>query len=290
MSTSSAMTDSGNNRRRNMRNLRMFATYATMIVVALIILFPFYWMVTVSLKLPKEIYRTPSLVLQNPTFDNYRELIVERDFLINIRNSLIVSLSVTAVSMLISSFAAYSIVRFRYRWKGLIGKLILFGYLMPTSLLFIPLAVIVARLQLGDSLLGLVIVYLTFSIPLSTWLLGSYFRSVPPELEEQAMVDGTTRIGALFRILLPLSLPGLAAVSIFTLTMAWNELLLALIFITTDSKRTVPLGLQYMITGDVFLWGPIMAGAVVSSIPVILLYFVAQKFMVSGLTIGSVKG
>lgn len=290
MATSSAMTDSGNNRRRNMRNLRMFATYATMIVVALIILFPFYWMVTVSLKLPKEIYRTPSLVLQNPTFDNYRELIVERDFLINIRNSLIVSLSVTAVSMLISSFAAYSIVRFRYRWKGLIGKLILFGYLMPTSLLFIPLAVIVARLQLGDSLLGLVIVYLTFSIPLSTWLLGSYFRSVPPELEEQAMVDGTTRIGALFRILLPLSLPGLAAVSIFTLTMAWNELLLALIFITTDSKRTVPLGLQYMITGDVFLWGPIMAGAVVSSIPVILLYFVAQKFMVSGLTIGSVKG
>lgn len=286
----SAMTDSGNNRRKNMRNLRMFATYATMIVVALIILFPFYWMVTVSLKLPKEIYRTPSLVLQNPTFDNYRELIVERDFLINIRNSLIVSLSVTAVSMLISSFAAYSIVRFRYRWKGLIGKLILFGYLMPTSLLFIPLAVIVARLQLGDSLLGLVIVYLTFSIPLSTWLLGSYFRSVPPELEEQAMVDGTTRIGALFRILLPLSLPGLAAVSIFTLTMAWNELLLALIFITTDSKRTVPLGLQYMITGDVFLWGPIMAGAVVSSIPVILLYFVAQKFMVSGLTIGSVKG
>jgi multiple sugar transport system permease protein len=273
-----------------LRVAQLIAIYSTMFVVTVIILVPFYWMVTVSFKLPRDIYRVPSLILESPTLDNYRELLIERDFLINIRNSLIVSLSVTAISMIISSFAGYSIVRFRYRWKGLIGKLILFAYLTPTSLLFIPLAVIVAKLRLGDSLYGLVIVYLTFSIPLSTWLLGSYFRSVPVELEEQAMVDGTTRIGALFRILLPLSLPGLAAVSIFTLTMAWNELLLALIFISTESKRTVPLGLQYLITGDVFLWGPIMAGAVVSSLPVMILYFMAQRFMVSGLTIGSVKG
>lgn len=288
--TTATAGNPGRTRRRNIRVLQLFTIYAIMFVVAVVIIFPFYWMLTVSFKLPREIYRVPSLFLENPTLDNYRELIFERGFLINIRNSLIVSLSVTAISVLISSFAAYSIVRFRYRWKGLIGKLVLFGYLVPTSLLFIPLAVIVARLQLGDSLYGLVIVYLTFSIPLSTWLLGSYFRSVPVELEEQAMVDGSTRLGALFRILLPLSLPGIAAVSIFTLTMAWNELLLALIFISTESKRTVPLGLQYMITGDVFLWGPIMAGAVVSSIPVILLYFLAQRFMVSGLTIGSVKG
>lgn len=282
--------DPGLRRRRMLRVAQLIAIYSTMFVVTVIILVPFYWMVTVSFKLPRDIYRVPSLILESPTLDNYRELLIERDFLINIRNSLIVSLSVTAISMIISSFAGYSIVRFRYRWKGLIGKLILFAYLTPTSLLFIPLAVIVAKLRLGDSLYGLVIVYLTFSIPLSTWLLGSYFRSVPVELEEQAMVDGTTRIGALFRILLPLSLPGLAAVSIFTLTMAWNELLLALIFISTESKRTVPLGLQYLITGDVFLWGPIMAGAVVSSLPVMILYFMAQRFMVSGLTIGSVKG
>lgn len=284
------LSDPGRRRRQMLRISQLIATYAIMFLVTIIILVPFYWMVTVSLKLPRDIYRVPSLVLDNPTLDNYRELLIEREFLINIRNSLIVSLSVTAISMIISSFAGYSIVRFRYRWKGMIGKLILFAYLTPTSLLFIPLAVIVARLRLGDSLYGLVIVYLTFSIPLSTWLLGSYFRSVPVELEEQAMVDGTTRIGALFRILLPLSLPGLAAVSIFTLTMAWNELLLALIFISTESKRTVPLGLQYLITGDVFLWGPIMAGAVVSSLPVMILYFMAQRFMVSGLTIGSVKG
>lgn len=264
--------------------------YAVMLVVALLILFPIYWMLTISLKLPKEIYRLPSLWPQAPTLENYRELLVERGFLVNIRNSVIVASAVTVASLGMSSLAAFSIVRFRYRFKGLVGRLILFAYLTPTSLLFIPLSVIVARLGLGDKLYGLVIVYLTFSVPLSTWLLIGYFKGVPAELEEQAMVDGATRLGALVRILLPLSLPGLVAVGIFTFTAAWNELLLALIFITSESKRTVPLGLQYLITGDVFLWGPIMAGAVLSALPVIALYFLAQRYMVRGLTAGSVKG
>jgi multiple sugar transport system permease protein len=264
--------------------------YLVMLVVALLILFPIYWMLTISLKLPREIYRLPSLWPQNPTLENYRELLVDRGFLTNIRNSTIVASAVTVASLGMSSLAAFSIVRFRYKFKGLVGRLILFAYLTPTSLLFIPLSVIVARLGLGDQLYGLVIVYLTFSVPLSTWLLIGYFKGVPAELEEQAMVDGATRLGALVRILLPLSLPGLVAVGIFTFTAAWNELLLALIFITSDSKRTVPLGLQYLITGDVFLWGPIMAGAVLSALPVVLLYFLAQRYMVQGLTAGSVKG
>lgn len=284
------MNNAGARRRRIGRAAQLILMYGVMFALTAIVAFPFYWMLNISFKIPREIYRVPSLFIDDPTLDNYYELIVDRGFLINIRNSLIVSLSVTAISIIISSFAAYSIVRFKYRWKGFVGRLILFAYLTPTSLLFIPLAVIVARLHLGNALYGLIIVYLTFSIPLSTWLLGSYFRNVPIELEEQAMVDGSTRMGALFRILLPLSLPGIAAVSIFTFTGAWNELLLALIFITSENKRTVPLGLQYLITGDVFLWGPIMAGAVLSSLPVMLLYFVAQRFMVSGLTIGSVKG
>jgi multiple sugar transport system permease protein len=270
--------------------LRRVALYATLALVAVAIVFPVYWMVTISLKLPREIYRLPGLWPQAPTLENYRELIVERGFLINIRNSLVVAGATTLASVGMSTLAAFSIVRFRYRFKGLVGRLILFAYLTPTSLLFIPLSVIVARLQLGDTLYGLVIVYLTFSVPLSTWLLIGYFRGVPAELEEQAMVDGTTRLGAMLRILLPLSLPGLAAVGIFTFTAAWNELLLALIFITNENRRTVPLGLQYLITGDVFLWGPIMAGAVLSALPVIVLYFLAQRYMVQGLTAGSVKG
>jgi len=276
--------------RRSRISLRTVATYLTLAIVSLIILFPIYWMFTISLKIPREIYRLPSLWPHAATLDNYRELIGERGYLTNIRNSVIVAGCVTLISLTISSFAAYSIVRFKYKFKGLVGRLILFAYLTPTSLLFIPLSIIVARLNLGNSLHGLIIVYLTFSMPLSTWLLAGYFKGVPPELEEQAMVDGATRLGALFRILIPLSLPGLVAVGIFTFTAAWNEPLLALIFITSEERRTVPLGLQYLITGDVFLWGPIMAGAVLSSLPVIVLYFLAQRWMVQGVTAGSVKG
>ncbi len=269
---------------------RSLGIYLILFVFVLVIAFPIYWMFTISLKIPRDIYRTPALWPDFVTADNYRVLIEEKKFLVNIKNSLIVAGSVTIVSLFVSSFAAYSIVRFKYRFKGLIGRLILFAYLTPVSLLFIPLSIIVARLHLGNSLFGLVVVYLTFSIPLSTWLLSGYFRGVPAELEEQAMVDGSGRLGALFRILIPLSAPGLVAVAIFTFTGAWNELLLALIFITSENKRTVPLGLNYLITGDVFLWGPIMAGAVLSSLPVIILYFMAQRFMVAGMTSGSVKG
>jgi multiple sugar transport system permease protein len=261
-----------------------------MLVVMALILFPIYWMVTISLKLPREIYRLPSLWVENPTLDNYRTLIDKKHFLTNIRNSLIVASTVTVTAVIVSAFAAYSVVRFKYRFRGAIGKLILFAYLTPSSLLFIPLSIIVARLHLGNSLHGLIVVYLTFSLPLSTWLLAGYFRGVPAELEEQAMVDGSTRLGALFRILLPLSAPGLVAVGIFTFTGAWNELLLALIFITSEDKRTVPLAIQYLITSDDRPWGPLMAGAIFSALPVIILYFLAQRFMVQGITAGSVKG
>src|SRR5215204_7121519 len=270
--------------------LKKTAIYLVMLAITALILFPIYWMFTISLKVPREIYRLPSLWPNIVTLDNYRELINEKEFLINIRNSLIVASCVTVIAVMISSFAAYSVVRFKYRFKGLIGRLILFAYLTPASLLFIPLSIIVARLNLGNSLLGLIVVYLTFSIPLSTWLLSGYFRGVPAELEEQAMVDGSGRLGALFRILLPLSTPGLVAVAIFTFTGAWNELLLALIFITSEDKRTVPLAIQYLITSDDRPWGPLMAGAIFSALPVVILYFLAQRFMVQGMTAGSVKG
>ena len=265
-------------------------TYLALGIAVLIILFPLYWMIITSLKLPREIYRVPSLWPQVFTLDNYRTLIFDKGFLVPIRNSLLVAGTVTLISVVISSFAAYSLVRFRYRFKGLIGKLVLFAYLTPTTLLFIPLSILMARLQLGNTLHGLMLVYLTFSLPLSTWLLQSYFRAVPRELEEQGMIDGHSRIGALFRIVIPLSAPGIAAVSIFTFTGAWNELLLALVLITSENARTAPLALTYLITSDVLPWGPLMAGAVISSVPLMVLYFVAQRFMVSGLTAGSVKG
>lgn len=276
---------------RNWRSvLSLLGIYLLLLFAVLAILFPIYWMAVISLKLPREIYRMPSLWIHSVTWSNYRTVLVDKGFLIAIWNSLIVATSVTVISIFISSLAAYSIVRFRYRFRGLIGKIILFAYLTPTSLLFIPLSILMAKLGLGNTLSGLIIVYLTFSLPLSTWLLQGYFRSVPRELEEQGQIDGLTRFGALLRIVLPLSAPGLAAVSIFTFTGAWNELLLALVLVTSENQRTAPLALNYLITSDTLPWGPLMAGAVISSVPLMILYFIAQHFMVQGLTSGSVKG
>lgn len=275
-------------RRAILRN--RIGSYAALGFAVLLILFPIYWMAITSLKLPRDIVRTPSLWPHLFTWNNYRILIEDKGFLLNVRNSLIVAGSVTIISVTISSLAAYSMARYRTRFRGLIGRLILFAYLTPTSLLFIPLSIVIAELQLGNSLTGLVLVYLTFSLPLGTWLLQSYFRSVPRELEEQAAIDGLTRLGALVRIVLPLSAPGLAAVSIFTFTGAWNELLLALVLTTSESIRTAPLALNYLVTSDVIPWGPVMAGAVLSSLPLIVLYFIAQSFMVQGMMTGSVKG
>ncbi|MBX3000739.1 MAG: carbohydrate ABC transporter permease [Caldilineaceae bacterium] len=264
--------------------------YALLILLAIVILFPIYYMISISLKLPRDIYRSPSLLPMNATLQNYIDLFTRQGFLTNIRNSLFVSGMATLISVFISCLAAYSLVRLKYRYRDWIGRLILFAYLTPSALLFIPLAVIIARLGLGNTHQGLIFVYLTFSAPLSTWLMMGYFRSIPADLEEQAMVDGATRLVALFRIVMPLAAPGLVAVSVFTFTGAWNELLLALIFITSPRLHTVPVSVSYLITGDVFRWGLIMAGSVSAAVPVMVLYYLAQRFVVQGLATGAVKG
>jgi multiple sugar transport system permease protein len=264
--------------------------YTLLVLLAIVILFPIYFMVIISLKLPAAIYRRPSLLPVNPTLRNYSDLLVKGDFLVNIRNSIAVAGAATLFSVTISCMAAYSLVRLKYRFRTAIGRLILLAYLTPSALLFIPLSVIVAQFRIGNTLHGLIFVYLTFAAPLSTWLLMGFFRSIPIDLEEQAMVDGATRLQAMLKIVLPLSVPGLISVSVFTFTGAWNELLLALIFITSPSLQTVPVALQYLITGDVFRWGLIMAGSVAAAVPVMVLYYLAQRFVVQGLAAGAVKG
>ena len=273
-----------------LRTPQKIFVYSMLVLLALVILFPIYYMIIISLKIPRDIYRKPSLLPINPTFQNYADLLGRDEFLTNIGNSIIVAGLATLFSVAISCMAAYSLVRLKYRFRDWIGRLILFSYLTPSALLFIPLSVIIAQLKLGNTLQGLIFVYLTFSAPLSTWLLMGFFRSIPPDLEEQAMVDGATRVEAIWKVLLPLSAPGLIAVSVFTFTGAWNELLLALIFITSPEKQTVPVALQYLITGDVFRWGLIMAGSVLAALPVMTLYYLAQRFVVQGLAAGSVKG
>lgn len=264
--------------------------YAALIAMALAILFPIYWMVSLSFKPAGDIYRNATLLPAHVTFQNYVILFAQKGFAQNVKNSLIVAGLATVISVFISSMAAYSLVRLRYRFRDWIGRLILFSYLTPSALLFIPLAVIIARLRLGNTLEGLILVYLTFATPLSTWLLQGFFRGLPPELEEQALVDGSSLLGALVRIVLPLAAPGLVAAAIFTFAGAWSELLLALVLLTTPDTMTVPVALQQLIIGDVFLWGPIMAGSVISAIPLMLLYYAAQRFVVQGLAAGAVKG
>ncbi|HEV8142988.1 MAG TPA: carbohydrate ABC transporter permease, partial [Methylomirabilota bacterium] len=243
-----------------------------------------------AIKTNKELYEDFSYFPQRPTIENFVRVIQREGLLINIRNSLVVGLTTTAVTVIVSAFAAFSIVRYRYRGRHAIGRFILFKYVLPTAMLFVPLYAIVTALGLGNTLQSLMVTYLSFTVPFCTWMLMGYFRSIPPELEEHAMVDGCTKIGALFRILLPLSAPGLVASAIFSFTLAWNEFLLALVFTSDQTTMTVPIKLSMMVVGDQYIWGQLMAGAILASIPITVLYFIGQRFVVKGLAAGAVKG
>jgi len=264
-------------------------TYALLTVFVAMVAVPLFWMVTTAIKTNKELYEDFSYFPMRPTLENFVRVIVREQLLTNIRNSFSVAMSTTVITVIVSAMAAFSIVRYRYRGRDLIGRLILFKYLLPSAMLFIPLYVIVTALGLGNTQQGLILTYLTFTIPFCTWMLMGYFRGMPVELEEQAMVDGCTKLGALVRILLPLSAPGLVASAIFSFTLAWNEFLLALVITMDQSTMTVPIKLSMMVVGDQYIWGQLMAGAVLASVPVAILYFIGQRFVVQGLAAGAVK-
>ena len=264
-------------------------TYGLLAVFVIMVAVPLFWMVTTAIKTNKELYEDFSYFPQRPTLENFVRVIVREKLLTNIRTSFSVSMITTLITVIVSSLAAYSIVRYRYPGREWIGRIILFKYLLPSAMLFVPLYVIVTALGLGNTQQGLILTYLTFTIPFCTWMLMGYFRGMPVELEEQAMVDGCTKIGAMLRILLPLSAPGLVASAIFSFTLAWNEFLLALVITMDQSTMTVPIKLSMMVVGDQYIWGQLMAGAVLASIPVGILYFIGQRFVVQGLAAGAVK-
>lgn len=264
-------------------------TYGLLAVFVLMVAVPLFWMVTTAIKTNKELYEDFSYVPQRPTLENFVRVIVREKLLTNIRNSFSVAMITTMITVIVSSLAAFSIVRYRYPGREWIGRLILFKYLLPSAMLFVPLYVIVTALGLGNTQQGLILTYLTFTIPFCTWMLMGYFRGMPVELEEQAMVDGCTKLGAMLRILLPLSAPGLVASAIFSFTLAWNEFLLALVITMDQSTMTVPIKLSMMVVGDQYIWGQLMAGAVLASVPVAILYFIGQRFVVQGLAAGAVK-
>ena len=264
-------------------------TYLFLSLFVFMVAVPLYWMVTTAIKTNKELYEDFSYFPRQMTLENFTRVIVREGLLTNIRNSFTVATGTTIITVIVSAMAAFSITRYRYRGRDWIGRIILFKYLLPSAMLFIPLYVIITALGLGNTQQGLALTYLTFTIPFCTWMLMGYFRSMPVELEEQAMVDGCTKFGALVRILLPLSAPGLVASAIFSFTLSWNEFLLALVITMDQSTMTVPIKLSMMVVGDQYIWGQLMAGAVLASVPVAILYFIGQRFVVQGLAAGAVK-
>jgi multiple sugar transport system permease protein len=273
------------------RRLLKWIGNGLLVVMLVWTLVPFYWMIATSLKKDKEIYGfEATLIPRQPTLSNYTRLFTTTPFVKYLRNSTIIALGNTLASLLCACLGAYALARLRFPGRGLIARGLVVSYLVPPSLLFIPLFAVLATLSLIDTHQGLILTYLGFSVPFCTWLLMGYFRTVPLELEEAALVDGCSRLGTLVRIILPMSLPALAVVAFFSFTQSWNEFLYANVFVNSVEVRTITTGLTLFIVEDVFFWGPMMGASFLSALPPVLLYLVFQRWVVKGLTLGGVKG
>jgi ABC-type glycerol-3-phosphate transport system permease component len=253
-------------------------------------LLPMYWIVVTALKPNLLIYREPTLFPTQLTLDHFAFVLTRTPFLLYVRNSLLVTLVTTALAMVIGTLAAYAIVRLSFRGREWFARGAVVTYLVPGSLLFIPMFQVIYSLGLIDNIAGLMVTYLTFTVPFATWMMIGYFRNVPGELEDAALVDGCSRVQALARIMVPVALPALAVVALFAFTLSWNEFLYALVFIGSDSQKTLTVGLIGLVRGDTFPWGPMMAAALLGALPPTLVYIVSQRWVVSGLAAGSVKG
>jgi multiple sugar transport system permease protein len=272
---------------------RTLSLYLPLGFYLVFLLFPFYWMSIVSLK------PTPSLFVSgyNPfwvqrfTLENYLYLFANTSFPEWVKNTIIVSVVSTALSLVCSIFIGYALARLRFPGSNFLGVGIFLAYLVPPTLLFLPLAQVIAKLGLYNTYWALILTYPTQLIPFASWLLMGYFRTIPKEIEESAMADGCTRLATLVRIILPLSVPGLLSAGIFCFTLCWNEFLYALIFMSSGPMKTIPVGtVSDLIRGDTLFWGSLMASAVLGSFPIAILYSFFVKHYVSGLTAGAVKG
>jgi multiple sugar transport system permease protein len=278
-------------RARRAISLERTLAYAVLGVLAVVVLFPFYWMTITSFKTETQMRSIVSMFWPRPfAVENYEQLLSKTAFVAWYGNSVTVAVSSTLLATAVGTIGAYALARLRFLGRGFLASATLITYLVPPSILFIPLYKQMQGLGLANSLAGLIAAYPSFTVPFVTWLLMGYFESIPEELEEAAMIDGATRFGAFYRVVLPLSMPGLLAAGLYAFTQAWNEFLYALVFITDGKLRTLPVGLASFITGDVYGWGYLMSGAVLTTLPVIAAYIYLQKYMVEGLTAGSVKG
>jgi len=271
--------------------LRRLPTYLGLGFFLLVILVPFWWVVNMSFKTYEQIQVARHIYYPDPfTLENYRILLFESRFPFWIRNSFVAAGGTTIVTIVMAALGGYALARLRFPGRQFLASSVLILYLVPPALLFIPLYRVLDGLGVIDSLWSLLLAYPTFTVPFCTWMLIGFFKSIPLELEDAALVDGASRFQAFFRIILPLAAPGVLAAAIFAFTLAWNEFLYALIFISKEEVMTIPVGLNLLIYGEIFLWGQLMAASVLTTVPVVLLYVYLQRWMVEGLTAGAVKG
>jgi multiple sugar transport system permease protein len=270
---------------------RIVTIYVPLFAFLFVLLFPFYWMTVTAVKPDAELLSregNPFWVV-HPTLVHIKKLLFDTAYPDWLWNTIVVSVVSTFLSILCSVLAAYSIERLRFRGSRYVGMSIFLAYLVPPSILFIPLAAMVYKLNLFDTRFALILTYPTFLIPFGTWLLMGYFKSIPLELEECALIDGASRLQILIKIILPLAVPGLISVGIFAFTLSWNEFIYALTFVSSSEVKTVPVGVvTELVEGDVYHWGSLMAGALFGSLPVAILYSFFVEYYVSGLT-GAVK-
>jgi multiple sugar transport system permease protein len=270
---------------------RVVTVYVPLAAFLFVLLFPFYWMIITTFKPNEELLSREGnpFWVKNPTLAHLKKLLFDTAYPDWLLNTIIISVVATFLSLFAAVLAAYAIERLRFKGSRYVGLSIFLAYLVPPSVLFIPLAAIVYKLQLFDSRLALILTYPTFLIPFATWLLMGYFKSIPLELEECALIDGASRLQILVKIILPLAVPGLISAGIFAFTLSWNEFIYALTFISSSEVKTVPVAVvTELVEGDVYHWGSLMAGALLGSLPVAVLYSFFVEYYVSGLT-GAVK-
>ena len=270
---------------------RWVTLYIPVIVFLIVLLFPFYWMAMTAFKPNEELAARAAnpFWIVTPTLAHFERLLFKTDYPQWMWNTILVSVVSTFASLAASVFAAYAIERLRFKGSRQTGLAIFLAYLVPPSILFIPLAAIVVQMGLFDTRWALILTYPTFLIPFCTWLLMGYFRSIPYELEECALIDGATRWQILVKIILPLAVPGLISAGIFAFTLSWNEFIYALTFVSSSETKTVPVGVvTELVEGDVYHWGALMAGALLGSVPVAVMYSFFVEYYVAGMT-GAVK-
>lgn len=267
------------------------AVYAAAAVIIMICLFPFLWMSISSIKVLRELYTIPpTWIPETPTLGNYKTVLFDSNIPRYFLNSVIISVGSTALAIFLAIFASYGFARFNFRGKSAYQSFILVGQLLPTAAIIVPLFITLRYLDLVNTYLGLILVYMIITLPLSVWMLTSYFKAIPVELEEAAIIDGATRLGVLFRITLPLSLPGIVAVLVYAFVTTWNEFIFALCFATDSSVKTLPIGLAEFTTEFNTDWGAVMAASMIMTIPVAILFLSMQRLFVGGLMAGATKG